>query len=327
MAKLDAFNTQHADVPPAVAGAPLTSTGIDVGSDTNGGIDPQLHLPSPPVPGQQQQPMAPPLGSTDTAVPAVPTATATSTENSVPAHGDTAKSAAAATAMETPPESAQDRAGGVPSRITMSGISNGVSMLPAGGSAAGAVMATSRGGARKRRAAAAAAAAAAAQRIAEKSSGNSTPAAVVAKPSSVAAAVAGDTVAAGTPAKKKNAPGTGRGHRRRSAAREARRILQKEAAQAREDNARAVEAAAKAEVAAAGGGEDAATGFVAGVGVGGVKVEEGPAEDVCEEDDEGNVEYKLKLVDPPLDRLEHLVTQVFGGCCGESANFSGACVR
>ena len=35
-----------------------------------------------------------------------------------------------------------------------------------------------------------------------------------------------------------------------------------------------------------------------------------PAEDVCEEDDEGNVEYKLKLVDPPLDRLEHLFTQV-----------------
>ncbi|CAM9243893.1 unnamed protein product, partial [Sphacelaria rigidula] len=29
-----------------------------------------------------------------------------------------------------------------------------------------------------------------------------------------------------------------------------------------------------------------------------------------EEDDEGNVEYKLKLVDPPLDRLEHLVTQM-----------------
>ncbi|CAN0182816.1 unnamed protein product, partial [Laminaria digitata] len=35
-----------------------------------------------------------------------------------------------------------------------------------------------------------------------------------------------------------------------------------------------------------------------------------PAEDVCEEDDEGNVEYKLKLVNPPLDRLEHLFTQM-----------------
>lgn len=39
-------------------------------------------------------------------------------------------------------------------------------------------------------------------------------------------------------------------------------------------------------------------------------MEEGRAQDVCEENDEGNVEYKLKLVDPPLDRLEHLFTQV-----------------
>ncbi|CAM9499158.1 unnamed protein product, partial [Ectocarpus sp. 8 AP-2014] len=29
-----------------------------------------------------------------------------------------------------------------------------------------------------------------------------------------------------------------------------------------------------------------------------------------EEDDEGNVEYKLKLVNPPLARLEHLFTQM-----------------
>ncbi|CAM9693756.1 unnamed protein product [Scytosiphon promiscuus] len=37
---------------------------------------------------------------------------------------------------------------------------------------------------------------------------------------------------------------------------------------------------------------------------------DGRAEDVCSEDDEGNVEYKLKLVNPPLDRLEHLFTQM-----------------
>lgn len=42
----------------------------------------------------------------------------------------------------------------------------------------------------------------------------------------------------------------------------------------------------------------------------GVPVANGRAEDVCEEDDEGNVEYKLKLVNPPLARLEHLFTQV-----------------
>lgn len=47
-------------------------------------------------------------------------------------------------------------------------------------------------------------------------------------------------------------------------------------------------------------------------GCGGGDVTGGCAQDVCEEDDEGSVEYKLKLVDPPLDRLEHLFTQVAG---------------
>lgn len=45
-------------------------------------------------------------------------------------------------------------------------------------------------------------------------------------------------------------------------------------------------------------------------------VANGQAEDVSEEDDEGNVEYKLKLVNPPLDRLEHLFTQVSVQCAG-----------
>lgn len=45
-------------------------------------------------------------------------------------------------------------------------------------------------------------------------------------------------------------------------------------------------------------------------------VANGQAEDVEEEDDEGNVEYKLKLVNPPLDRLEHLFTQVCVQCAG-----------
>lgn len=45
-------------------------------------------------------------------------------------------------------------------------------------------------------------------------------------------------------------------------------------------------------------------------------VANGQAEDVSEEDDEGNVEYKLKLVNPPLDRLEHLFTQVGVQCAG-----------
>ncbi|CAN0453741.1 unnamed protein product, partial [Discosporangium mesarthrocarpum] len=36
----------------------------------------------------------------------------------------------------------------------------------------------------------------------------------------------------------------------------------------------------------------------------------GLARDVSPEDDEGSVEYKLKLVDVPLERLEHLCTQV-----------------
>lgn len=98
--------------------------------------------------------------------------------------------------------------------------------------------------------------------------------------------------------KKRNAPGTGKGRRRRSSAREARRVLEKEAAQAAQD----------ARAAAAEDGDDLTrVGSISGVGVG---LKEGPAEDVCEEDDEGNVEYKLKLVDPPLDRLEHLFTQV-----------------
>lgn len=48
----------------------------------------------------------------------------------------------------------------------------------------------------------------------------------------------------------------------------------------------------------------------AGLILEGEDVAGGQAEDMCEEDDEGNVEYKLKLVNPPLDRLEHLFTQV-----------------
>ena len=57
---------------------------------------------------------------------------------------------------------------------------------------------------------------------------------------------------------------------------------------------------------------------VLGGGTVGGGVANGRAEDVCEEDDEGNVEYKLKLVNPPLARLEHLFTQVQRAC---------ACVR
>ena len=33
-------------------------------------------------------------------------------------------------------------------------------------------------------------------------------------------------------------------------------------------------------------------------------------EDFLEEDDEGNTEYKLKLICPSEDRLEHLTTQM-----------------
>ena len=68
------------------------------------------------------------------------------------------------------------------------------------------------------------------------------------------------------------------------------------------------------------GGADVAGGDMnedqVGVFGAGDVVADGRADDVPEEDDEGNVEYKLKLVNPPLDRLEHLFTQVGVGHVG-----------
>lgn len=167
--------------------------------------------------------------------------------------------------------------------------------------------AASRGGARKRRAAAAAAAALARSAAAMKTVETDTTAAGGAhRTSAPALLVAPATLGGGTLTTPSVPPshnggggkstGQGRGGRRR----------RRGSAAARSAHG----ATGDAIVDALDVGSEELEDEEAGALLGGRDVEHGRAENVCEEDDEGNVEYKLKLVDPPLERLEHLFTQV-----------------